>query len=297
SEAAVEKLIGASLGDTERRFGIDASRDGTSYKDPRVCDFAAYVMSKRWPDKYQFDWMPDVAKCDAQIAVIQKRWCSQTGQLPASTAAAQVSIPPASEEDVAALLDDFADAGDDAARAAATASIVEKFGLSALPAVQTRAEKTKNAAFRSLAIELAALVREVRVEPAAFASRPEIAALKNQPLNGARLYDLAYALEEKMPNDMRAVTFVAERGGDGTGFVVKLDWLPGSLEGQRGWVREMAVRAGEKCLYDDSGAAAIGGFVREAIYRGFADAFEKAIEAGDDVPITARLRLVRSTMK
>jgi hypothetical protein len=45
-----------------------------SYKDPRICDLAALVLTRRWPDKYQFHWAETAAECDPQIAKLRDRW-------------------------------------------------------------------------------------------------------------------------------------------------------------------------------------------------------------------------------
>ena len=188
---------------------------------------------------------------------------------------------------MAPLLDAFAAASDGGRRDVITVQIAEKYGFAALPAARARLEGLKNEAFRPLVINLASRVREVRIEADAggSAGKSGIASLKGQLLDGARLDKLAHELESAMPPDVRAVTFHAERAGDGTGFKVTIGWLEGGLDRQTGWDREIAVRAGSENLYGQTGYTANGQPVRETMYREMAAAFQTAIESEIDAPV------------
>lgn len=76
---AIERLLISALKDSNRRVGMQGTIDDASYKDPRVCDMAALVLSKRWPDKYHFHWSANATECDAQIAKLRDRWRSENG--------------------------------------------------------------------------------------------------------------------------------------------------------------------------------------------------------------------------
>lgn len=71
---AVERLLVSALADPERRLGMEGHYNEAAYKDPRICDTAALVLSKRWPEKYQFHWAKSAPECDAQIARLRDRW-------------------------------------------------------------------------------------------------------------------------------------------------------------------------------------------------------------------------------
>jgi hypothetical protein len=77
--AAVERLLVSELDDSGRRVGMQGDIGDASFKDPRVCDMAALVLSKRWPDNYHFHWTANAAECDAQIAKLRDRWRSENG--------------------------------------------------------------------------------------------------------------------------------------------------------------------------------------------------------------------------
>jgi hypothetical protein len=75
--AAIERLLVSELDDSAKRVGLNGNIGDTSYKDPRVCDMAAFVLSERWPDKYHFHWVANAVECDAQIAQLRDRWRSE----------------------------------------------------------------------------------------------------------------------------------------------------------------------------------------------------------------------------
>ena len=67
---AVERLLVSTLGDTSKGSAT-VQIENTFYKNPRVCDVAALVLSQRWPHKYAFRWTPSEAQRDAQIAKLR----------------------------------------------------------------------------------------------------------------------------------------------------------------------------------------------------------------------------------
>ena len=77
--ASVERLLVSELDDSGRRVGMQGDIGDASFKDPRVCDMAALVLSKRWPDNYHFHWTANAAECAAQIAKLRDRWRSENG--------------------------------------------------------------------------------------------------------------------------------------------------------------------------------------------------------------------------
>ncbi|MEP6667534.1 MAG: hypothetical protein ABJF10_00190 [Chthoniobacter sp.] len=291
--AAIERLLISALDDAERRVGLEGIYNEFSYADPRVCDMAALVLAQRWPQKYQFQWVGTSTDWDVQIARLRNQWRSENG-LPPLSPPVPVTIAPAAESDLAPVLDAFAAAGDAPGRAAVTAKITNAFGLGALPGVRTRLEKSKNESFRPLAINLASLVREVQIDAAAGTSGIDVS-LQGQPLTGQRLDTLAHELESTLPKDMRTVTCIAERAGDGTGFKVSIRWIAGEAKKTQGWSRSMTVRAGVKNVFNTNGWAAEGAVAKEAVYREMVNAFEKARRSELDGPLFVRFRIQRGS--
>jgi hypothetical protein len=96
-----------------------------------------------------------------------------------------------------------------------------------------------------------------------------------------------------MPENIAAVTFVAERAGDGTGFKVTIHWLPGVAPLHSGWDRDMAVRMGDQTVFRDASWSAEGVMPSAAIFRKMTSEFDKATQAEIDVPVFVRFRLQR----
>jgi hypothetical protein len=291
--AAIEGLLVGLLDDPERRFGAQGTYDETTFSDPRVRDMAAFVLSMRWPAKYVFHWSPSAATCDAEIAVIRNTWRTDHG-LPAAPPTPAIVIPPAKDADVGPLLDDLAKAGP-AERDDLAAHIAQAFGLGALPAVRARLGKSDaNGALRSLAADLSGLVREVHLNGTGTAP-PGIASLQGQSLSADRLHHLADELESSLAPGASAVTLVADRAGDGTGFVVTMTWVAGIVPAQIGWRRELFVNAGGKSVYQNSGYARSGqDLLKENNYRAMADAFGRALSSDIDAPVIVRVHIERA---
>ena len=56
----------SALDDPTPRLKMQGNYNEVAYEDPRICDMAALVLSKRWPDKYRFQWVANEAERDAQ---------------------------------------------------------------------------------------------------------------------------------------------------------------------------------------------------------------------------------------
>ncbi len=70
--AAIERLLLAALADPTPRLNMQGHYDEIAIDDPRICDFAALVLSKRWPEKYPFQWSPNTADRDTQIGKLRE---------------------------------------------------------------------------------------------------------------------------------------------------------------------------------------------------------------------------------
>jgi hypothetical protein len=294
--AAIERLLATALEDKERFFGPGGNLDKVSFADPRICDMAAYVMARRWPGKYSFQWSANAAECDTQIVKLQNTWRSAHGLPPLPKPSTTQPIPAAPESEIAPLLDAYLAAKTDADRELVATKIVKSPGLRALPPVRARLERADDAVpLRPLALRLASIVRDVHstTNPGAMAKKSGVELLRGKVLSGAALDQLAHRLEAEMPVDVAAVTLVADRGADGTGFQVTIGWLPGNVPLHVGWSRDMAVRLGDKTVYRGGGWMAEGVMDPKEIFRQLAEEFDKATQSGFDAPVLVYLRLQR----
>jgi len=141
-------------------------------------------------------------------------------------------------------------------------------------------------------------IREVRVgnDEVGKAVKFDSAGLKGQVLDGKRLDEIAQQLEAAIPEQqVRGVTFIAERSDDGTGFKVEILWIAGEPRRKGGWSRDLTVRMGHKNVYNTSGWASKNGVRGDKLYGAMAAAFEKAQETELNAPIYARFRVRRGS--
>ena len=64
--AAIEALLSSALHDTASFERMSGTWDGIRFSDPRICDLAAHVLARRWPDRYRFDLAAGAAEREAQ---------------------------------------------------------------------------------------------------------------------------------------------------------------------------------------------------------------------------------------
>ena len=68
----IQRLLIASLDDTEVIKDKRGTINDITYVDPRVCDLAALVLATRWRERFSFRWDTDTAERDRQIDVIRR---------------------------------------------------------------------------------------------------------------------------------------------------------------------------------------------------------------------------------
>ena len=71
---AVEDLLAAALLDRSVRSGLTASWGGVSFSNPRLCDMAGLLLSRIFPDGYQFDIEAPLAERDTRIERLRETY-------------------------------------------------------------------------------------------------------------------------------------------------------------------------------------------------------------------------------
>ena len=74
-DAAYEHFLHQVLSDTERRTRLQMGLNGYRFKDPRICDFAAYALAKYFPSKYKYPRNPS----DEERESIRQQFLKQRG--------------------------------------------------------------------------------------------------------------------------------------------------------------------------------------------------------------------------
>jgi hypothetical protein len=81
-ESIGQDLAVAALEDRRAYYGMGGTRGDVSYRDPRVCDMAAYRLGQRWPQRYRFKWSPTRLERDPQIVQARNVWRETHGLEP-----------------------------------------------------------------------------------------------------------------------------------------------------------------------------------------------------------------------
>jgi hypothetical protein len=79
--AEAEGLLIHALDDTEEYTIVLGWGDKSSY-DPRLCDLAGYVLSLRWPERYEFDPESPLVELDRQLVELKNVWREARGFAP-----------------------------------------------------------------------------------------------------------------------------------------------------------------------------------------------------------------------
>jgi hypothetical protein len=80
--AEVEGLLVRALDDTEEYTDMMFHWYDTSFYDPRLCDLAGFVLSLRWPERYEFDPESPLVELDRQLVKLKNVWREARGLAP-----------------------------------------------------------------------------------------------------------------------------------------------------------------------------------------------------------------------
>jgi hypothetical protein len=79
-KGAVYKLLAEALTDTEQRKGMGGTWDGKRFSDPRICDFAAHILSRRWNNPNAFDLAGNLQLRNRQRIEMLNVWRAEHGE-------------------------------------------------------------------------------------------------------------------------------------------------------------------------------------------------------------------------
>jgi hypothetical protein len=310
--AAIERLLVAALDDTEERVGMGGVWGRKRFSDPRICDMAGHVLNLLAPRRYPFDLEAPLAERDRARVALKNVWRQAHGQAPLPLPARK-AVPPVPEEKLQPLLEKRL-RGPEAERQA-TEREIERLGVGALPGVLQRLEGAADpdrAVLERLARRLASLVTEVVIAEESLEPDALLAArlkdMKGRPFDPAAFVHAVTSLVEVWPRRAHAVRFTADRAGDGTGMVLKVDLLDKARAAQLGrsgwtaqdpaaprdrpynWEYNERVQVGRKGLRGVSGSGTAVGWEGESA--GLRDALTEACAAAPREPIAIRVQLI-----
>lgn len=310
--AAIEQLLIAALDDTDERVGMSGMWHGKEFSDPRICDMAGLVLNGLAPRRYPFDLEAPLVERDRARLALKNVWREAHGQAPLPLPVRK-AVAPVPEEKLRPLLEKLT-RGPEAERKA-TEREIERLGVGALPGVLKRLEGAGDpdrAVLERLARRLACLVTEVVIAEDSLEPDPLLAArlqdMKGRPFDPGTFVHTVSSLVKLWPGRVHAVRLTADRAGDGTGMVLKVDLLDkaraGRLNGLASitpdpaaprdrpysWHYHERVRVGRKHLHDRNGTATAEGLAdKEAELR---DALTEACSAAPREPIEIGVQLL-----
>jgi hypothetical protein len=293
STAAIERLLVASLEDTEQRMGMSGSWGNKSFEDPRICDIAGHVLSQRLPAKYPFDLGASQKQRERQRIECLNIWRAQN-RLPALPLPVAKRVVPVPKEKIAPVLQRIR-VGRTMDEVAGSLRELEGFGIAALPAtrklcVELPEQHAARASLLVLNRRLACTVTEIRFAEKSLqptASLLELLrGLSNAPLSSAKFVDILLAVANGADSAVSGIELKAMRDDDLTGVFIEIKLTTERAKQggtQKGWksLERVTVKGGG---YNSSGSSSLEyGATREA-YKELAAAIDKALVAEPDEP-------------
>jgi len=251
----IEGLLADELNDRDLVLGLGTSMGGVPLENPRVCDFAAAVLARILPSRYQYVTAKSSEDFDRQRIASLNVWRRQKGLAP------EQPIQPSIREISASIIDPLM-------RTVLTEPRRKKPGLAekqilalGLPALkpilqclhatprQNEARKVEGWNDLAHVSRLIALtVREVKVKQPGPGSEPlmrVVKSLEGHSLSTPEVKGVLDLLLYRWPKKLRGAQLSFIRGVDGAGFVCTVDFSKKSVL-KRGWEIWDFVRVGNE---------------------------------------------------
>lgn len=219
----VERLLTNGLYDKQVRRGMSGTWDWKSFVDPRVCDVAAHVLSRLWPDVYDFDLDGTQKTREIQRIACINAWRQKKG-LKALEPPEFVTITPIAKRKITASLQDVR-ASYNAESAKRALLPLERLGLPVLPYLTDLAAEISDnhPAYNAVINVLRRLSCRVTAVDASQLGRvgdelsAGLRAFKHKPLIAGAITQLLSLAARKMPVSVGGVELKFIRHDDLTG--------------------------------------------------------------------------------
>jgi hypothetical protein len=301
SLAAIEQLLVQAMTDTEEAEGASVTCDEKSISDPRICDLAGYVLSRRSADKYDFDLSARLPMRDLQRMTAINVWRKEQG-LPLADLPARIVIPTVTAEILDPLLAGLGAETNQETRQQVIAKL-ERLGVGALPgivlAIETAPESSTRVELAAAASRMANIVTDVRfstrsVKPnESFQHRVD--RLKGTQLTSNALVKLILDTLDDLPNGAFGIKLSADRYGDHTGVVINVTFVDRAefRSGTNGWSRSHRVRLDDNSLSSGFSTSSLSWGQSANAYQDLIDAADKALAAPPHLSFEIRASVIR----
>lgn len=267
-ETAVEDLLAAALDDTERCTGTSLSWDDVSFTNPRVCDLAAFALSRRFPDRYRYDHTASPGQRDVNRLKMLNVWREAHGKEPLPLPES-VKVEPVSANVIDPLIEAWLAASKDPDARRRAADAIEAAGLGTLPAVwkaahSDTADVESRQGLTMLAQRVASIVREVIVSDGSVkpdeSLQEQLEALKGKPLTASAFVRIMLQTTNHLPRGATGIQLAAHRDRDGSGITLTINLTrTGALQAteQKGWSTDFSAEVAGQSLRNSSGMSSL----------------------------------------
>ncbi len=301
-ETAVEELLVTALADTDARLGMSGGVGDISYTDPRICDMAAYSLSKRFKNKYPFDFSVPLHERDGQLLQLQNTWrlANRVNLLPLPVPRTNPGLP---SERTSPLLANVASAETSEQRKHAIAEL-ENLGIRALPAVLEFSEtlppdQPVRSELVALASQLANVITEIVIEsksiPTCASLKQKLKSMENERLQSKNFVAVLVDTVRDLPKGTSGVTVTAYRFNDNTGVRLTIQLSQGDLPSDRSavaWRTHGNVEIDDVNLHNSFGSSSYDFAMNRDLYEDIVKSIEKALNSPPNVTVQLCLSLL-----
>ncbi|MCC6151977.1 MAG: hypothetical protein IT461_17135 [Planctomycetes bacterium] len=298
---AIEHLLARCLEDQERYTNCSMGYEDFHASDPRVCDFAVFVLHEQWPDVYAWRADQSTRGQERMRIVALNRWREKNGQ-------ALLPVPPS--PDVATIPDeqlqplyDLAMSSDSDKRKDGIAAL-EARGIGAYAFIAARL-KTLDAktpgypALYALAQRLACTLLQFTWAEAGPAPSPAIekalSVWNQKPLSYKTVRELIVLAVNHLPEGATGISISIERDANGGGMEAKFEMLTGTAHASwmdEGWALGLSARNLGSRGRSTSGSAWAAKEKPEEGCESLREDIEKMLNSAPDEPFSLAVSIV-----
>ncbi len=287
-ESLIEKRLVESLSDTDRRTGFSGSYGDYRFSDPRICDFAGYVLAKWFPGKYEIDANGSFDDRERQRSVAVNVWRKGNGlELLDEYQAREIErLPDAvTSEKLTAIIEATREL--DQRNAIAD---YKSLGIGALPLLVEFLEEqpgTHDAdqILKEIIKDLSTIVTKVVLNDRSVeldaAFKEKVQEFENVPLDSNRLVQLLASTAKDLPEGATGLEILAVRSKPELGIELQLEITTKTLPRNgtmRMWNTRACVVANGRNRMNSTGGTALDYAAQPQAYTQFQKAVDKALE-------------------
>lgn len=228
-EFEVESLLITGLSDTDYQPSVMGSWGRFVYNDPQVCDFAAYVLLHRYPDRYPFKLLSGDGVDEQRRLHAIDHWRKQQ-RLPRIKTSKPEPIVRIPQNKIEPILRALLSSTNDAQTKEAIDAL-QSLGIAALPAIIETIEglpfyDEKVEPLRDVARELSNSITVINVSehsaPVPEKLKQRLNQLRGKTLSGDNVSELLSSIARDLPDGATGVKLIIQRSGTSSGVEISV---------------------------------------------------------------------------